>query len=167
MKYVDEASVRNAFLGYSALYPFERIYETWLDSISCGLPAVLVTGNEVGKKAETAAAIRDNMIVVAIAHRILADTHFPPFLSFRSEAIPEEKVIAITGIAMHTPRFTMNDDNPLRTDRAAWLSPKMSAVASPMRIAAIYVIHVFILKRIQHLYPVVNLGRWHHEQWNA
>ena len=37
--------------------------------------------------------------------------------------------------------------------------PKSIDVASPISVAAMYVIHVFIQKRIQHLYPVVNLGR--------
>lgn len=120
------------------------MYETWLESIPCGFPAVLVTGNGVGIAAETATAASESAIVVATVHSTDAAAALHPFLSFPREAVPDANVIAITGIAMHTPRFTMNEEAALSTLSADGSSPKISAVANPMRSAAIYVIHVFI-----------------------
>ena len=122
-------------------------------------PAVLVTGNGVGIAAETATAASESAIVVATVHRTDAAAALHPFLSFPREAVPDANVIAITGIAMHTPRFTMNEEAALSTLSADGSSPKISAVANPMRSAAIYVIHVFMELSLQHHFPRVNYQR--------
>ena len=105
---------------------------------------MLVTGKDTGNSEERMTAASENTIVVASAHSIDADIAFPPILSFLRDAVPDAKVTTRTGIAIHTPRLTMNDDNPLITESADELSPKISAVANPIRSAAIYVIHVFM-----------------------
>ena len=122
------------------------MYETWVESVPGALPAVLVTGNVTGLNLYTTAAVRERIRADATAQRTMAPAHLPPFLFFPRDAMPEGMVRSITGIVMNIPRLTRNDDIDDRIPDAYSALPKRSAVASPMRIAAVYVIHVFIGK---------------------
>ena len=128
-------------------------------SVPGALPAVLVTGKLTGPIVYISTAARERRIVVTIAQRIENKATFLPLLSFINEAVPEANVMNNTGTAMKTLRFIRYVETAERISAVWGNVPNSIAEDSPIRSAAIYVIHVFIDKRIQHLLPVVNVGR--------
>ena len=117
---------------------------------------MLVTGNCTLNAMDTNTAEIDSSTVVPSAHSTEASTTLPPFLSFPNDAVPDANVSTMTGTAMHIPRLIMKDESALVTESAEGLSPKRSAVANPMRSAAMYVTHVFIGISLQHRFRPVN-----------
>ena len=107
---------------------------------------MLVTGNESGFEAYTAAPAKAITMADTTAHRSDERAVFLPILSFMSDAVPDASVITTMGTAMKMPRLMRYEDTADIMPAVPAKSPKSSAVASPMRSAAMYVIHVFIGK---------------------
>ena len=107
---------------------------------------MLVTGKDTGESVNMRAPASGSTIAVMTDQPMIEAAAFLPFMSLPSEATAGGNVRTITGIVMKMPRSTRNEESPERIPAAADVSPKSSAVASPMRTAAMYVIHVFIGK---------------------
>ena len=84
-----------------------------------------------------AAPQRARRNVVTMLHSTETRAVRSPFLSFISEAVPEASVMATRGTDMNIPRLIRYDDTAESIPAVSVRSPKRSAVASPMRSAAI------------------------------
>ena len=136
MKSVTAAMDSTAFLGYSEERAAEPAYDAKADNVPGALPAVLVTGKETGNTAKSATAMSGSTTAVTRDQATMDAAAFFPFISLPREATAEGKVNRITGIVMKMPRFIRNEETSASTPDAPGVSPKSSAVARPMRTAA-------------------------------
>ena len=103
-----------------------------------------MTGKDTGLTTNSNAAAEAITTAETIAHNSEIPNVLNPFLSFINEAVPEDSVMNVTGIAMNTPILMRYDETDERIPAVAGKELKSRDVARPINMAAMYVIHVFI-----------------------